>query len=131
MKKIIIFLCMAILLSGSLFFFSCKSADEGFDIRGTWDFTEMDSGNRWTMTFSGSKDSGSIADEFSSWWSCAGSGTYVVYTDPDIVKFDIYYSGASIHLLCMGVAENDNTMWGRFEVNPHGWDGNWIATREP
>jgi hypothetical protein len=124
MKKIVIFVCMGVLLAGSLFYFSCKSSDEEFDIRGTWDMNALTTGDTWAITFTGSKENGSLTDSF---FGCGGSGTYAV--NGTQVSFDIFYSCVSSHLICDGTVTNDNTMSGSYVVNPFGDTGYWLATR--
>lgn len=122
MKKISIVFFM--LLFCSLFFISgCKTAEDLFDIRGTWNVTLVYTDGytiSGTWTFSGTETSGTYIDMV---WG--GSGVYTVTNN----SVSIFIDWGSNSATYTGTATDDNNMSGTFS-EAAGWAGStWSAFR--
>jgi hypothetical protein len=122
MKKWIVSFGLILTIDGLLAFSGCKTADEGYDIRGTWTlnlgyFT-------FTITFSGSTASGTATDTYP---DCTGNGTYTV--NDTQVTFIMYYPCGPYNVTFTGTIANENYMSGTWIETTYNDTGTWTATR--
>ena len=122
MKKLSLLLLFLVCIS-LIFTPACKTAEEIFDIRGTWSVTLVYIDGytiSGTWTFSGTETSGTYIDNV---WS--GSGIYTI-TGTSVW---IYIDWSGNDATYTGTATDNNHMNGTFVENA-GWAGStWTATR--
>ena len=125
MKKRLLF--SVILVTFSLLFIpACKTAEDVFNIVGTWNITLIYTGYSspysGTITFAGTESSGTFVASITD----PASGTYTV--NDNSVSFSLNWTGYTDMLYANGTATTDNNMNGTF-TQTGGYSGTWSAYR--
>ena len=106
MQKKSFVLLLVFVFSGLLFHNGCKTAEEVYDIRGTWTINlwlpGMSFAMTWKITFAGTETSGTATDTYP---GGPGTGTYTVNNNQ--VTFIMNYSGDVITFTGSFTTEND------------------------
>ena len=123
-KGFILMICLSVLLLIG----GCKTADQGYDIRGTWSIAIQLEGitltYNWTITFTGSETSGTATDTS---FGTIGIGTYTVNND-QVTFVLLYDSDIDFTVSYSGTITSDNAMNGNL-VNSGSGNGTWTAAR--